>query len=224
MAVIPMPFSKCSLLRPSKKKTRHGSHWVGLLQLPALKNLVYVCANQFSPCLLDALHNFIPDCRLHIWTFDLRILHQDGPQPQDIDEYEYALATSPSPCSIRVRCGDHDEDGLANYNKEAAFEIGTRLEKVSVHFNLNKYSTGNWYYNTLSPRPARNGLFLRDHKQEKHPMQRGSIQSLTFEGHRHTERCHFGGTKSLSPTYVPPMLRPILPAALDRTQTTASRH
>jgi hypothetical protein len=43
-----------------------------LQKLPALMDLRYGFPGQFPPCLLEALHKYLPRCKLHINTFKLR--------------------------------------------------------------------------------------------------------------------------------------------------------
>lgn len=59
-------------------------------QLSGLADIFYACPGQFPPCLLQILHEKIPRCRLHHYSFQLRGLERDR-----IDAHEMALATSP---------------------------------------------------------------------------------------------------------------------------------
>ena len=147
-------------------------------KLPALRDLVYACSNQFSPCLLDALHGSLPSCRLHILTFDLRSLHCERAPPETVDPYEYTLATSPCLYSIRVSYLDHDDE-QANYNKEAAFEIAAGLAARLKRINM--YQIGS----STRPKRFRQGpvwkaIFARDDKER--PIQSGGLQCLTLGG------------------------------------------
>ena len=67
-------------------------------QLFALSDMFYSCSDQFPPCLLRALHEVAPKCRLHVSTFKLRSLH-DG----ILDRHEHELITSPCLYSVRVK-------------------------------------------------------------------------------------------------------------------------
>ncbi|KAK0104902.1 hypothetical protein ONS95_005167 [Cadophora gregata] len=62
-----------------------------IAMLPALRDVVFACTNQFSPCLLESLQE-IPSsqCRLYLETFHLRSFHD-----RDVEGYEYQLVTSP---------------------------------------------------------------------------------------------------------------------------------
>lgn len=68
-------------------------------QLVALEDLIYRCPNQFPPCLLETLHQYLPHYRLHIDPFKLRSLNEPSTDP-----YEITLATSPCLYSIGVDC------------------------------------------------------------------------------------------------------------------------
>ena len=67
-------------------------------QLHSLADLIYGCPSQFPPCLLEALHQHRPHCRLHINKFKLRSLNASSTDP-----YEVVLATSPCLHSISVQ-------------------------------------------------------------------------------------------------------------------------
>ncbi|KAH7397986.1 hypothetical protein BKA64DRAFT_745528 [Cadophora sp. MPI-SDFR-AT-0126] len=59
--------------------------------LPALREIVFACKNQFSPCLLEALHQTHSSrCRLHLETFCLGSHNRP-----DLQVFEYRLITSP---------------------------------------------------------------------------------------------------------------------------------
>lgn len=92
---------------------------VGLIQtFSRLDTLVYNCRNQFPPSLLDALHDYHPQCKLHHLTFRLRSLLLDVPDP-----CEMALATSPCLYGVKVACGERDSVGDDDYNEEATMEL-----------------------------------------------------------------------------------------------------
>ncbi|KAJ5587846.1 uncharacterized protein N7459_003611 [Penicillium hispanicum] len=69
---------------------------VRLIQaLPKLADLFYFCAAQFPPCLLDALHEYRPDCRLRLHSLTLLSLKR-----LEMDLHELRIMTSPSLYSI----------------------------------------------------------------------------------------------------------------------------
>lgn len=95
----------------------------GLIKtLPHLAKLVYDCQNQFSPSLLDALHDYHPQCKLYHLTFRFRTLLWGTPYP-----YEMALATSPCLYSVKVACGERDSHCDDDFNHEAMMEIAAGL-------------------------------------------------------------------------------------------------
>jgi hypothetical protein len=68
----------------------------GLIKrLPALEHLHHLHYEQFPPCLLQALHQYRPECRLHLHSFVLRSIREPT-----AEEHEYCLVTSPSLHSI----------------------------------------------------------------------------------------------------------------------------
>ncbi|GIK02987.1 hypothetical protein Aspvir_007053 [Aspergillus viridinutans] len=64
-------------------------------RLPALDNLHHLHYEQFPPCLLQALHQHRPKCRLHLHSFVLQSIWEPT-----VEEHEYCLVTSPSLHSI----------------------------------------------------------------------------------------------------------------------------
>ncbi|KAF7131148.1 hypothetical protein CNMCM5793_004198 [Aspergillus hiratsukae] len=68
----------------------------GLIKrLPALDDLHHLHYEQFPPCLLQALHQYRPECRLHLHSFVLWSVWEPT-----VEEHEYCLVTSPSLYSI----------------------------------------------------------------------------------------------------------------------------
>jgi len=83
-------------------------------QLPALADLVYNCTNQFPACVLKALHQDRPHCRLHMETFKFRSLND-----AEADLLEFALAKSPSLYSISATYDSFDIEAQEDFNEEA---------------------------------------------------------------------------------------------------------
>ena len=90
-----------------------------LRRLSALADLIFRSAdgnfrssNQFSPYLLDVLHQHHPDCRLHITLFQCMNLPQ-----QNTDPHEIALASSPSLYSISVFLYGVENYGNSGYSE-----------------------------------------------------------------------------------------------------------
>ncbi|KAI1143384.1 hypothetical protein F5Y05DRAFT_368432 [Hypoxylon sp. FL0543] len=68
-------------------------------QLPHLADLMYHRPDLLPPCLLEALHEHQPRCRLHIDDFQLHSLDSERP---DLNSHELMVATSPCLYSITL--------------------------------------------------------------------------------------------------------------------------
>lgn len=102
-------------------------------RLPSLTDLLYNCASQFPPCLLETLHTYLPQCRLHLNTFRLRSF--SSPQ---INSYELMLLTSPCLYSVRVaydEMGGFNSDDVPDHHGEAilCLAAGLALNIKEVH-------------------------------------------------------------------------------------------
>lgn len=66
-------------------------------RLPGLREVVYKCPVQFPPCLLQALHDKMPQItpRLHLRAFKLRMMNDTITAWTDPDPHEMALLKSP---------------------------------------------------------------------------------------------------------------------------------
>lgn len=93
------------------KQWRDHSSWrplKGLIrQLPALRDLTYCHIDHFPTCLLSTLQDYVPNCRLHLHTYDIYQLlipkfdlRKLSDIPSQLKYSAYELATSPSLCSI----------------------------------------------------------------------------------------------------------------------------
>lgn len=95
-------------------------------ELPALADLLYSCRWQFPPCLLDALHETQPRCRLYIYEFRLHTLSAPVTDP-----YEYKLSTSPCLYSVyhQTNMIFENEGENPDYHKETILRMvgGSRL-------------------------------------------------------------------------------------------------
>ncbi|KAI1096086.1 hypothetical protein F5B19DRAFT_218735 [Rostrohypoxylon terebratum] len=91
-------------------------------QLPSLADLIYQCyPSQFPPCLLEALHQHRPKCRLHIDNFHLRSLDAN---PPIADPHEFMIVTSPCLHSINTIADKKS-------NSAPAHHVGAVLRMVS---------------------------------------------------------------------------------------------
>ncbi|KAM3075668.1 hypothetical protein ACMFMG_007800 [Clarireedia jacksonii] len=115
--------------------------------------LIYDCQNQFPPTLLDALHDYHPQCKLYHLTFRFRTLLWGAPY-----SYEIALATSPCLYSVKVRCGLRDSEGDDDFNQEAIMELAAglapNLKEVVI---VSIYPESSWRYDRR-PRESWRGL------------------------------------------------------------------
>ncbi|KAK1839261.1 hypothetical protein CCHR01_18123 [Colletotrichum chrysophilum] len=92
-------------------------------RLPRLKELLYACPNQFPPCLLAALHEHHPSCRLHLRNFHLHsIKDRHGlAAVLDAEETDHELRLASSPCLHSIRysyANSHGDYGRFNNNEE----------------------------------------------------------------------------------------------------------
>ncbi|KAI5204544.1 hypothetical protein E4T39_03556 [Aureobasidium subglaciale] len=87
------------IMEPAEAVWSYNDAWKPVADLfrqcSALTDLLYELPHQVPPCVLDALHQHLPQCRLHLRTFALRSL--DRPE---LDKHELAIITSPSLHSI----------------------------------------------------------------------------------------------------------------------------
>lgn len=127
---------------------------VDLIQtLPHLVKLVYDCRNQFPPSLLDALHDYHPQCKLYHLTFRFRTLLWGTPYP-----YEMALATSPCSYSVKVECCWRDSDGDDDFNQEAMMELVAGLAPNLKEVVVVILAPQNWWRYWPRPREPWRGL------------------------------------------------------------------
>lgn len=102
-----------------------------IARLEHLAELNYACVNQFPPCLLKALHQHHPACRLNLHTFRFRSLRKS-----ETDPYEIELISSPCLHSVTVRHFCHyDSNGDPDYNQDAvlwAVTIAPNLKHVKL--------------------------------------------------------------------------------------------
>ncbi|KAI0889837.1 uncharacterized protein GGS22DRAFT_183182 [Annulohypoxylon maeteangense] len=125
---------------PVEKVHEFDNRWLPLVdlirQLPSLADLIYQCPGQFPPCLLQALHEHLPKCRLHIDNFYLRSLVAN---PPIADPYEFMIATSPCLYSISI-AAHHDDKSAPSHHVGAVFRLvsGLAPNLKEVHLFRNK--------------------------------------------------------------------------------------
>ncbi|KAH7371040.1 hypothetical protein BKA66DRAFT_470470 [Pyrenochaeta sp. MPI-SDFR-AT-0127] len=114
------------IISPEAKK-RNNQSWRPLATFlsacPGFKHLVWASTDQVPRCVLDVLHNQLPNSRIHVNTFSLRSLYQNINDPHDIDYDEYALATSSCLSSIWAVSTRYDSNGLLDFNEEAVLQM-----------------------------------------------------------------------------------------------------
>jgi hypothetical protein len=141
-------------------------------RLPKLSDLIYTCANQFSPCLLRALETFRPDCKLHIKTFRLRSLNE-----KHLDPHELAICESPCLHSISVSYVAHSSTGgRIDYNEDAAMKLVAGMAPNLKEVSTILLDNGHRRMDHIPPWQG----FGKD-KQEQMPSL-GSLQVLDLDG------------------------------------------
>jgi len=168
--------------RPPNVVYEEDGAWMPLAnlvrQLPALSDLIYACPSQFSPCLLQALHQHRHNCRLHIKTFSFRSLNQP-----DLDAHELALATSPCLYSVLVMYDSYDSDGIEDYNGEAVMRIAAGLAPNLKEARMFRAAAG-WSLALMraieTPRNPWQGFAINKQKQISIP---GSLRHLQLAGY-----------------------------------------
>ncbi|KAM5448708.1 hypothetical protein MaudCBS49596_005214 [Microsporum audouinii] len=153
--------------------------------LSGLRDLIYASIDQIPPCILSIVHQYRPNCRLHMDTFSLRSLYQFKSNLHDISLDEYALATSPCLYSIAAQYYHYDSEGRVAYNKDAILQMVIGLAPNLKHVRMWHHYPGdslNLRSAISTPRPAWPGFFLNQPNNIsasiKHSI--GCLQSLTL--------------------------------------------
>lgn len=126
--------------------------------LHGLDDVLYASPDRMPPCLLRALLQYQPRCRLHVFTFTLRSLHLSETDPDEL-----ALMTAPCLYSIWMWYYDTDgldDDGEPAYHAEA---IDTMVRRMApnlkeVHLLHEPGSTFDVDDNPLPPCPPWKGF------------------------------------------------------------------
>jgi hypothetical protein len=96
-------------MAPAEVIWTHDHAWTPVVDLlqrcPALSDLIHELEHQLPPCVLNALHQYRPHCRLHMRTFCAQSLM--GSEP---DKHELALASSPCLHSIWFSYMEPEQD------------------------------------------------------------------------------------------------------------------
>lgn len=121
---------KPNLLRPTSRK-QELRHQTASTPIAAfmfglhLTDLIWESQDQLPPCVLAALHDIKPRCRLHLQTFSLRSLIYNIREPLTFDEHERTLATSPYLHSVMHLGSKIDSYGRIDYNFEAILQMAS---------------------------------------------------------------------------------------------------
>jgi hypothetical protein len=126
--------------------------------LQGLGDVLYASPDQVPPCFLQALLQYQPRCRLHVFTFTLRSLGLP-----ETDPGELALMTAPCLYSIWMwyyNTYGFDDDGEPAYHAEAIDSMvrGLAPNLKEVHFFLERGSPYDDDGNPLPPRPPWKGF------------------------------------------------------------------
>jgi hypothetical protein len=146
-----------------------------------LKDLIWASPSQVPLCVLSLLHQAIPNCRLHVHSFDLRSMHRARGVTPVMDESEWTLATSPSLHTVGVTCSWYDYNYLADFNKEVLnlMVTGYAPNLQRVHTWWRDRHSGPWRSNSGSRKQAWEGF------GEKAPSAlrttRGQLRSLDIQ-------------------------------------------
>lgn len=158
-------------------------HWTPVAhfvaQLRALRDLVFDCTNQFPPCLLDVLHQILPNCRLHLHTFGLRNLYSYKGWSRSLDQHEYALATSPSLHCITLLYDGRDPERLVDYHDLAVARMSQGLAPNLRHVRVVVNSISLITYNRRAEWRPKRDIFPDD---TPNPGVRGELHSMKFSG------------------------------------------
>lgn len=139
-----------------------------------ITDLIWVCKNQVPQCVLQAITQYHPSCRLEIRSFRLLSLREPI-----FDPHERDLVQSPCLHSISVKIVGRDAYGKADYNAESIFKI------VALAPNLK-------HLNLVQPRIAAAPNALRNLRRPRQPWKgfmppleiskKGALESLTYSG------------------------------------------
>jgi hypothetical protein len=151
-----------------------------LRKLTGLKELIHV-GGRLLPPLLDALHQCIPGCELHLFSFGLKSLIVDVNSPRCIDEYEYKLATSPNLRSVVIPDCTWIDNARVDYHAPAAMALATGLAPnlESIHVGELHIAGDPWHHFDITrPLPPWQGFFL---DKPGHSYPRGRLRKLSLQ-------------------------------------------
>ncbi|KAK4121751.1 hypothetical protein N657DRAFT_576971, partial [Parathielavia appendiculata] len=127
-------------------------------RLQGLRDVLYAVPSQLPPCLLHALLQYQPRCRLRVYTFRLRSLHLSETDPEEL-----ALLTAPCLYGIWVWYTDgYDDYDQPDYHAEAVYSmvkgLAPNLKEVQMFKGRFDYESYEYAGNPLPPRPPWKGF------------------------------------------------------------------
>lgn len=143
--------------------------------LPGLVDFFYTAEYQFAPCLLGAVHESTPKCRLWLNTFKLHSLGESK-----LDPHEHALVTSRCLHSIKY---DGEDDGNRGPDRRPPFDDWKGIYHVVAELTPNLQNAYMRCYLhshriVLANEESRNPGFLNG--WHKNPAKKGFLQSLNI--------------------------------------------
>jgi len=161
--------------------------WTSFAQLiqliPRLSDLIFNFPGLFPARLLDALHTFHPNCRLHIADLVLPSLLQPKSDVSGLDQDDFKLATSPCLHSIGVRQFFCSSDGQLNYDRDVLLQMirgaSPNLKHVYVvpGHDDDPHEVRVEYFSSSRPRPTD---FFHDGRHEA-DSRKGELHSFHWD-------------------------------------------
>ncbi|KAF3491783.1 uncharacterized protein GIQ15_01300 [Arthroderma uncinatum] len=188
ITVYPLMLNSWILTEKEREKTDEA--WLPLAkfiaQLPGLRDFIYSYPAQIPRCILSALHQYHPNSRLHISSFNFRSLCQEKGRPRDIDPDEFALATSPCLYSVTLGFSPYRASTHVNYNHEAVLQMVATLAPKLRHLDMWNLDVGNaMTMEGFDPmeKPPWQGYFADKRRLPPTPLRAiGALQSLVLYG------------------------------------------
>ncbi|KIM98379.1 hypothetical protein OIDMADRAFT_31182 [Oidiodendron maius Zn] len=151
-----------------------------LRRFPALADLVFTSSDQFSPCLLEVLHQNHPNCRLHITFFH----YLSSPQ-RNTDLHDLALASSPSLYSISVFLYEVNGDENSAHDEALSlwwrtYGVAPNLKDIRIFYRFVDDSPSSEAVLDAGMGPLRDSPLLETHQARVWP---AKLERL--ELHRH---------------------------------------
>jgi hypothetical protein len=169
-----------------RTRPRPEKFWQPLAQFISslqLKGLVWTWTEQLPCCVLSVLNEQIPACRLHVYRFNLRSLHQKDTL-QNIEGNEYILATLPFLYTIVAPYSMYDSSDCANYNGDATVEVSAGLAPNLKHISVwdNSVVSSGEIRSRRNPRLEWRGFHPQSENEWREiPETKGQVQSLAID-------------------------------------------